>query len=290
MKADNTGCDLDGSMCTKDTCKLGKCTAGAAPVCSAGTCMVAGSCNKTTGVCPTPTAALDGTACTGGTCLKGSCCVDNNSCGTGKTCGTMVNNCGHTITCQPNNCAAQNPETTCQNNQCACPSGIAQLSCGTCGQWSFETSTENAALSDINDAWNGQLAFSPSNASIGTHSLAVGYDNTKKGCCGLAVEVPFCATSLTGRTVSAHVHFDNPVPANFFSGFFAESTGGELSIFEQQGTSTDFNLSRTLTADVLVSSGYTATSTWTSLRLWFNDSDSPSGWKGTIYIDGIKIQ
>jgi hypothetical protein len=49
-------------------------------------------------------------------------------------------------------------------------------------------------------------------------------------------------------------------------------------------------LSRTLTADVLSSSGAAANSTWTSLRLWFNDGDSPTGWVGTIYIDGVQIQ
>ena len=300
MKVDGTVCDLDGSMCTKDVCKSGKCSAGATTPCSAQACMVAGNCIPTTGQCPTPTTAQDGTMCAGGgTCAKGSCCVDNNNACTGKTCGTTTNNCGHTITCQPNSCATSFPNTACQNNLCACPSGVAQLGCSTatapaCGLWSFESGgVEGWRVSDINGAWDGKpLAPSPSNYSIGTHSLAVGYDAMNQPGFGLAVDVPFCATSLTGRTVSAHVHLVGiPIPPNFFVGLFAESAKGELSIFEQYSTpSPDFILGRTLTADILVSSGAAATDTWTSLRLWLNDSDSPSGWKGTIYIDGVQIQ
>jgi hypothetical protein len=167
MKADNTACDLDGSMCTKDTCKSGKCSAGAQTTCSAGTCMVAGMCNKTTGLCPTPTTAPNGTTCTGGTCSGGSCVAPlpvGSTCANGSDCSS--NNCG---TCSGTPCTRK---CCADSTQCSCPTqnsanifkngGLD----GDLSGWLFSGGTASRAADDAtNCPSSGSMKFQTSGVS-----------------------------------------------------------------------------------------------------------------------------
>jgi hypothetical protein len=104
MKAENTACDLDASMCTKDVCKAGRCSTGTTVGCAApGRCQNAVTCNPTTGTCPAPSFKGSGAAdpacvssatnCLAGGCDgSGGCLVKKAgaSCGAGQTCTAGV--------------------------------------------------------------------------------------------------------------------------------------------------------------------------------------------------------
>ncbi len=147
--ANGTACN-DGDACTRtDTCQAGVCTGGDTVACMAqDQCHVAGTCDRTTGLCSNP-AKPDGTACNDGSactrtdiCQAGVCngtnpvtCAAGDQChGTGTcnpatgTCtnpaladGTPCNDgnaCTRTDTCQAGSCQGANAVTCVAADQC----------------------------------------------------------------------------------------------------------------------------------------------------------------------------
>ena len=72
------GCDLDGNLCTADSCAGGKCSAGAKVVCEAGTDCAPNLCDAVTGKCAAKP-LVDGALCS-----DGIVCTVNDACKTGK--------------------------------------------------------------------------------------------------------------------------------------------------------------------------------------------------------------
>ncbi len=68
----------DADKCTMlDKCDgNGACRSGARMICTAPVCQIAGTCNATTGLCPTPGNETNGTVCPGGKCSNGACVPD----------------------------------------------------------------------------------------------------------------------------------------------------------------------------------------------------------------------
>ena len=89
--ADGTCTPVNGGSCVESpcttgaTCNAGACTSGVPKVCAPiDSCHEPGTCDATSGACPTGVAKLDGSACTGGVCIAGACVPD-------PTIGTVVN-------------------------------------------------------------------------------------------------------------------------------------------------------------------------------------------------------
>ena len=107
VKADDTPCDADGSVCTtNDTCQGGKCAAGKALPCDDLNPCTADACDKDKGCVYTEQAGpcdADGDACTendvctGGKCIAGKAkdCDDNESC-TSEFCDKKTGKCSYT--------------------------------------------------------------------------------------------------------------------------------------------------------------------------------------------------
>lgn len=141
LESDGTGCDLDSSDCTPDTCQSGACTAGTPVICSE--CQ---SCNPNNGNCGNDNNAQcsDGLFCTGvDSCMSGNCnpgtdpCDDNDMCTT-DSCDEGQDSCTNTPvdcddqdicttdTCNPanGNCGHMNiqgcctSDSDCNQNQC----------------------------------------------------------------------------------------------------------------------------------------------------------------------------
>ena len=141
-KPDGTACNLDNSGCTLDTCKGGKCLAGAAPDCSsAATKCATGTCKYsdwTTYSCvPTPITCDDGNPCTDDACALASGCTatansaicnDNNVCTLSDTCAggsctsTTPANCNDGNACTSDGC---DPVVGCTATALSCDDGNA---------------------------------------------------------------------------------------------------------------------------------------------------------------------
>ena len=108
--ADGTGCDLDGSKCTPDTCKSGGCAAASSKVCDDGNPCTTDSCTAATGACATAAgnddaSCDDGSACTNGDkCAAGACKGTIKVCSDGNVC--TDDTCDPTAGCQTSNNAA----------------------------------------------------------------------------------------------------------------------------------------------------------------------------------------
>ena len=165
-KANSTPCDVDGNLCTQDTCQSGTCSAGATLSCTTDQCHTIGACVPGTGLCPAAVAKGDGTtcdkdanACTQDTCQAGVCSAGpsvvcpSNQCNTPGTCNTGTGACTAMVpkgngtgcdqdanvctqdTCQSGVCTL-GPTLTCSTDQChtigscvaatGCPAPVAK--------------------------------------------------------------------------------------------------------------------------------------------------------------------
>jgi hypothetical protein len=155
-----TACNADDNACTADTCQAGVCTPGTPKVCTASDqCHDAGTCDRTTGLCPNPakpdgTACNDGDACTqtdtcrGGVCVGGNpvvctaldqchttaCNPADGQCVQTPLTGTACNDgdaCTQTDTCQAGTCVGGNPVVCTALDQCH-TAGVCNSTTGQC--------------------------------------------------------------------------------------------------------------------------------------------------------------
>jgi hypothetical protein len=95
--------------------------------------------------------------------------------------------------------------------------------------------------------------------------------------------VPFCATNLSGKLISVHLHFEGaPIPDQFFVELYEDPPHSGIALV---------NLAAG-TKDTIVQ-GVAANAASTRLVLWFNTLSTGNGvpvaWKGTIDVDDLQI-
>jgi hypothetical protein len=178
-KADGTVCN-DGNLCTQtDTCQAGVCIGSNPITCPTptGQCLVAETCDPSTGVCPSPFAP-DGTSCNDGNactqtdkCQTGVCkgsnpitCLPSDACHVVGTCDTSTGVCSNPIATDGNTCNDENACTqtdTCQSGVCTgsnpitCPppSDVCHVA-GTCdtstGLCSYPFAPDGTSCNDDN--------------------------------------------------------------------------------------------------------------------------------------------
>jgi hypothetical protein len=131
-----TGCNVDGDLCTQDTCQSGSCTVGPLKDCDDGIACTTDSCVEGIGVCSNPIPQgtcviagecyLAGTLNPGNSCQEckplvdvgawvnkstGLSCDDGNLCTVGEKCTSGVCGGGEAVECDGG--AACNPATGC---------------------------------------------------------------------------------------------------------------------------------------------------------------------------------
>ena len=110
-------CELDGTKCTPDVCKSGKCAAGAAVVCDDKNSCTADSCDAKTGSC------VNAKATDGAGCEDGDACTSGDVCA-GGSCKGVAKVCGSTEVCKGGQCVAGVPE-----GMALIPAGSFKMGC-----------------------------------------------------------------------------------------------------------------------------------------------------------------
>ena len=259
-----TGCN-DGNACTQtDTCQGGTCTGGNVVACGTpATCHAVGTCNTSTGICSTPTAA-DNTTCSSdlyGICHSGSCgCYQGVS-------------------------------------PVSCTGGPS------CMNWGFESGTVEGWGFDPQSGTQGvtKVAVSTAHAHTGTYALAVSIAIAKYSgddSRGFTVAVPLCSpgtVSLAGYTVSFWVYFtvsQGTMPMNA-----ANLINGQFEVFDtlsENGTDTYIAVGQStinqwlhFQANVVQSD---ALNNYAVIAAEFPIADPTSeGFAGTMYVDDFQL-
>ena len=231
-------------------------------------------------------------------------CTDNGTACSGKVCGTAVNNCGATVTCQPNACTAL-PETivSCKSNQCVldCPQGATPLSCSTasapaCGRWTFEApngvaTAEGWFASDPggnrggahNNIWDTSAPF------ISNGALGMKFTSSNGW---IVPSVKLCPQeqqlSLAGKTISARVRVElnaGSPPSNLSAALYGVETAFDpMRSVVIAYTAQDFAAGTWITLTGMAPDLLSLSQISIELQVW----SSTSG--GTVFIDDVNVQ
>jgi hypothetical protein len=296
LSSDPYNCKICGGKCSPPAANGKAVCNGAAGCdieCNAGNLECAGAC------CDAPPANATA-VCTNSKCAV-QCKSTFHACtGTASPCysNTDVKHCGSGCL----DCTQPNAAAACNGTQCANTCTGKTLSCTPangkpeCGSWGFESGTVEgwsaANLAGVSSAWNGTLTSSTTKALTGTHALAIPFDDKggyqTSGKYLVEVSIPVCST---GEAVTF-----NGSPAIGFNVFLLPGAGaGALGYSD--GWLTLYNGNTVLfsggdwdnTVNAWAYHSVPATSlTVTSMKLTFR-IESQSGWKGTIFIDDLKL-
>lgn len=146
-KLNGVACDLDGDLCTQDTCQTGLCSAGLAKTCNDNNACTDDNCNATTGdcqftndnynVCSDNNACTNTDFCQAGVCVGSNAtqCNDNKAC-TDDACNPVTGTCTYT-----------NDDTNVCSDLNACTEGDHCLA-GTCMGGAPKVCNDNNACTD----------------------------------------------------------------------------------------------------------------------------------------------
>jgi hypothetical protein len=212
---------------------------------------------------------------------------------------TDVKHCGATCL----DCTEPNATAACNGTQCANTCTGKTLSCTAsngkpaCGSWDFESATVEGwaagNLNGVSSAWAGSLATSTTKALVGTRSLAIPFDDKggfqASGKYLVEITIPVCSTgesvTLNGSPFIGLNSYLLPAAGSgalgYSDGWFTIYNGtnvvggaGDWDNTENKWEYHSLNTSVALTV--------------TSIKLTFR-IESPSGWKGTIFVDQIQL-
>jgi hypothetical protein len=259
--------------------------------------------------CDTPPANANAFAtCSASSACGVQCNPGNHACNaTSSPCydDTDVTHCGPSCT----DCRQPNATAVCTGAQCANICTGTTLSCpGTaghvvCGTWDFESGTTEGwtnTSGDIGvDVSGGQFQATSIRGFQGTHSLAIGHNDTASVGGGFSTfTIHLCPSgvpiSLSNKSVNLHL-------------YLAPTTGGDLNaqlnlefylaLYNGQNLVRDVDLNGSYTGTIMpfpanqwlsVSSGPLTDSAVTDIEIVFRTYNDP--WVGTLFFDDIMVQ
>jgi hypothetical protein len=318
-------CSAAGTICSEDECVA--CGGSNQPCCSGDSCTAPGtSCSDDTcepcGAFGQPCCGAicnSGLACSGSTC---GCAVGTHQCATASTtvCAsdTDPKNCGPGPSCfscdQPNAvsvCGAGKCNNSCVGSELCAAGADGKPSCG---RWDWESSTVEGWQLTVpypdNDAADGNLTFSTNKSrpswggrAAGSRSLAIPFDATQvdPGSPTVYVRVQLCSTGQVvdtiGKTFSVHVRLEPP-PGNIGGQFVpvlwtndsmdesiwlrspdAETGGGEPGMVPEGW----------LYVEQLIDEAFPFSTDLTATHFGFRFIIGQP-WKGTIYVDDVRLE
>ena len=250
-------------------------------------------------------------SCTGATTCAVQCNTSYHGCnGSTSACyaDTDVTHCGSSCL----DCNQPNATAVCNGTQCAniC-NGMALACSGTggkaaCGTWDFESGTTEGWINTSGDfgvdVSGGQFQATTAHALIGSHSLAVGHNDTPSvsaaGGGASTFSVHLCPSgvpvSLSGKSLNYYIYL-----APTTSGAFNAQFNLEFYMVVKNG--------QNVLDDVYLDGGYTGMVMPFPANQWLSGSSGPltytavtdlevvfqtynQPWVGTVYFDDIRIE
>lgn len=298
----STPCGAIGQPCCGSTCTSTSST------CSGGACMPCGGLGQP--CCGSSCAT--GFSCSGSTC---ECAIGTHRCSSATTCAldSDVQNCGPGPSCY--SCDQPNAVSACGQGKCAntCVGGTAGTLCAagtdgkpSCGRWDFESATAEGwefdpTMIPATFGGVGTPTTTTTTRLTGSRSLALSFNSTG-GSKGMYVRVKLCWTGqgvdIYGKTFSRSIRFvtapDSPkqfrdLSTNWYTlevwqGNQAQGSADFVSVTSEEWVSHSRTISDSFPGDGPVVAGGSAVVT--HLGIFFGATD----WKGTIYLDDLRLQ